>query len=159
MTGALFLYMCMQPLFGMLADKIGRRNSMLWFAGLGWQRVDLSGRTMLQAAACYIIAGLVVMIMFRKFDGDRYRAHNWASSLKSPTKVWHDCVVMPVVVALGMWLMAPQLFIEWSWYTSLAACCFGLFFVLNAVDAVSQPDPRRQHPLWDSKQFAPRSAI
>ena len=35
MTGALFLYMCMQPLFGMLADKIGRRNSMLWFGGLG----------------------------------------------------------------------------------------------------------------------------
>ncbi|AIS16690.1 MFS family transporter [Pseudomonas rhizosphaerae] len=35
MTGALFLYMCMQPLFGMLADRIGRRTSMLWFAGLG----------------------------------------------------------------------------------------------------------------------------
>lgn len=35
MTGALFLYMCMQPLFGMLADKIGRRNSMLWFGALG----------------------------------------------------------------------------------------------------------------------------
>ncbi|WP_407311980.1 MFS family transporter [Pseudomonas sp. nanlin1] len=35
MTGALFLFMCMQPLFGMLADKYGRRNSMLWFAGLG----------------------------------------------------------------------------------------------------------------------------
>jgi MHS family dicarboxylic acid transporter PcaT-like MFS transporter len=35
MTGALFLYMCMQPMFGMLADKIGRRASMLWFGGLG----------------------------------------------------------------------------------------------------------------------------
>ncbi|MDR6914847.1 MHS family dicarboxylic acid transporter PcaT-like MFS transporter/MHS family alpha-ketoglutarate permease-like MFS transporter [Pseudomonas sp. 3296] len=35
MTGALFLYMCMQPFFGMLADKIGRRNSMLWFGALG----------------------------------------------------------------------------------------------------------------------------
>lgn len=35
MTGALFLYMCMQPVFGALADKIGRRNSMLWFGGLG----------------------------------------------------------------------------------------------------------------------------
>ncbi|MEB0009050.1 MULTISPECIES: MFS family transporter [unclassified Pseudomonas] len=35
MTGALFFYMCMQPLFGMLADKIGRRNSMLWFGALG----------------------------------------------------------------------------------------------------------------------------
>ena len=35
MTGALFLYMCMQPLFGMLSDRIGRRTSMLWFGALG----------------------------------------------------------------------------------------------------------------------------
>ncbi|MFJ4347945.1 MFS family transporter [Pseudomonas sp. NPDC089401] len=35
MTGALFLYMLMQPLFGMLSDRIGRRNSMLLFGALG----------------------------------------------------------------------------------------------------------------------------
>jgi len=35
MTGALFLFMLMQPLFGRLADRIGRRASMLWFGGLG----------------------------------------------------------------------------------------------------------------------------
>ena len=35
MTGCLFVYMCLQPLFGMLSDRIGRRNSMLLFAGLG----------------------------------------------------------------------------------------------------------------------------
>ncbi|PVZ11185.1 MULTISPECIES: MFS family transporter [unclassified Pseudomonas] len=35
MTGALFLYMCMQPLFGMLADRIGRRASMMSFGVLG----------------------------------------------------------------------------------------------------------------------------
>ncbi|WP_338525951.1 MFS family transporter [Pseudomonas batumici] len=35
MTAVLFLYMCMQPLFGMLSDRIGRRNSMLWFGALG----------------------------------------------------------------------------------------------------------------------------
>jgi MHS family alpha-ketoglutarate permease-like MFS transporter len=35
MTFALFVYMCMQPLFGMLADRIGRRNNMLLFGGLG----------------------------------------------------------------------------------------------------------------------------
>ncbi|CAG8866635.1 Alpha-ketoglutarate permease [Pseudomonas fluorescens] len=35
MTGALFVYMCMQPLFGMLSDRIGRRNSMLLFGALG----------------------------------------------------------------------------------------------------------------------------
>ncbi|WP_321927721.1 MFS family transporter [Paraburkholderia guartelaensis] len=31
MTGALFVYMLMQPLFGALSDKIGRRTSMLFF--------------------------------------------------------------------------------------------------------------------------------
>lgn len=35
MTGCLFLYMCMQPFFGMLSDRIGRRNNMLLFGVLG----------------------------------------------------------------------------------------------------------------------------
>ncbi|HEY4319168.1 MAG TPA: MFS family transporter [Herbaspirillum sp.] len=35
MTCALFLYMCMQPAFGALSDRIGRRNNMLLFGGLG----------------------------------------------------------------------------------------------------------------------------
>jgi MHS family alpha-ketoglutarate permease-like MFS transporter len=35
MTGCLFLYMCMQPLFGALSDRIGRRHNMLLFGALG----------------------------------------------------------------------------------------------------------------------------
>jgi MHS family alpha-ketoglutarate permease-like MFS transporter len=35
MTGCLFVYMLMQPVFGALSDRIGRRNNMLLFAGLG----------------------------------------------------------------------------------------------------------------------------
>jgi MHS family alpha-ketoglutarate permease-like MFS transporter len=35
MTCALFLYMCMQPVFGALSDRIGRRNNMLLFGALG----------------------------------------------------------------------------------------------------------------------------
>jgi MHS family alpha-ketoglutarate permease-like MFS transporter len=34
MTVALLAYMIMQPIFGALSDRIGRRNSMLWFGGL-----------------------------------------------------------------------------------------------------------------------------
>ncbi|SFH63056.1 MFS transporter, MHS family, dicarboxylic acid transporter PcaT [Collimonas sp. OK307] len=34
MTVALLVYMLMQPLFGALSDKIGRRTSMLWFGAL-----------------------------------------------------------------------------------------------------------------------------
>ncbi len=35
MTVCLFIYMCMQPLFGALSDRIGRRNNMLLFGTLG----------------------------------------------------------------------------------------------------------------------------
>ena len=35
MTVCLFVYMCLQPLFGALSDRIGRRNNMLLFGGLG----------------------------------------------------------------------------------------------------------------------------
>jgi len=35
MTGALFVYMILQPVFGALSDKIGRRNMMLLFGVLG----------------------------------------------------------------------------------------------------------------------------
>ncbi|QIE27689.1 Alpha-ketoglutarate permease (plasmid) [Caballeronia sp. SBC1] len=34
MTAALFIYMIMQPAFGALSDRIGRRKSMIWFGGL-----------------------------------------------------------------------------------------------------------------------------
>ncbi|TFV91748.1 MFS transporter [Oxalobacteraceae bacterium OM1] len=35
MTFCLFVYMCLQPVFGALSDRIGRRNNMLLFSGLG----------------------------------------------------------------------------------------------------------------------------
>jgi MHS family alpha-ketoglutarate permease-like MFS transporter len=35
MSGCLFLYMCMQPLFGAISDRIGRRANMLIFGALG----------------------------------------------------------------------------------------------------------------------------
>jgi MHS family alpha-ketoglutarate permease-like MFS transporter len=35
MTVCLFVFMCLQPLFGALSDRIGRRNNMLLFGALG----------------------------------------------------------------------------------------------------------------------------
>ncbi|MET3134358.1 metabolite-proton symporter [Oxalobacteraceae bacterium GrIS 1.11] len=35
MTCSLFVFMLMQPAFGALSDKIGRRTSMIWFGALG----------------------------------------------------------------------------------------------------------------------------
>jgi len=35
MTGCLSIYMCMQPVFGALSDRIGRRRNMMLFGALG----------------------------------------------------------------------------------------------------------------------------
>ena len=34
MTGVLVIYMCLQPIFGALSDRIGRKTSMIWFGAL-----------------------------------------------------------------------------------------------------------------------------
>lgn len=35
MAAALFIYMLMQPAFGALSDRVGRRNMLFWYCGLG----------------------------------------------------------------------------------------------------------------------------
>lgn len=66
MTGALFLYMCAQPLFGSLSDRIGRRPLLIGF-GIGgtlltvplFHGIALAGTPL--AAFLLVLAGLVVV--------------------------------------------------------------------------------------------------
>jgi metabolite-proton symporter len=61
MTIALLVYMLMQPLFGVLSDRIGRRTSMIWFGALA----TLSTLPILHALASvtnpYAAFGLVLL--------------------------------------------------------------------------------------------------
>ncbi|WP_369650261.1 MULTISPECIES: MFS family transporter [unclassified Variovorax] len=74
MTGALFLYMCMQPLFGALSDRIGRRNNMLLFGGLGALATvpiltALQHTTNAVAAFALIIAALAIVSFYTSISG------------------------------------------------------------------------------------------
>ena len=61
MTGCLFLYMCMQPVFGALSDRIGRRRSMLLFGALGTLGT-VPILTALQGASSAVMAGLLITV-------------------------------------------------------------------------------------------------
>ncbi|MBB4220016.1 MFS family transporter [Variovorax guangxiensis] len=74
MTCALFVYMCMQPVFGALSDRIGRRNNMLLFGGLGALATvpiltALQHTTSPLLAFVLIIAALAIVSFYTSISG------------------------------------------------------------------------------------------
>ena len=61
MSGALFAYMCMQPLFGALSDRIGRRSNMLLFGALG-MLMTVPVLSSLQNVASPLMAGVLITV-------------------------------------------------------------------------------------------------
>lgn len=61
MTFALFVYMCMQPVFGALSDRIGRRTNMLLFGGLG-ALMTVPILTLLQGVTSPVVAFLLIIL-------------------------------------------------------------------------------------------------
>ncbi len=74
MTGVLFVYMVLQPVFGALADRIGRRNSMIAFGLLSTLMVvplmtALATVGSPVTAFLLIVAGLAVVSLYTSISG------------------------------------------------------------------------------------------
>jgi MFS transporter, MHS family, dicarboxylic acid transporter PcaT len=61
MTVCLFIFMCVQPLFGALSDRIGRRHNMMLFGGLG-ALMTVPVLTALGGVTSPLMAGVLITI-------------------------------------------------------------------------------------------------
>ena len=75
MTGVLVIYMLLQPVFGALSDRIGRRNNMLLFSGLATvATVPAAGQLgpvdePLSRRSCWSLAALVIASFYTSISG------------------------------------------------------------------------------------------
>src|SRR5260370_42681043 len=63
MPACLFTYMCMQPLFGALSDRIGRRNNMLLFGTLGTLATVPILTALKTVTSPFVAGGLIVVAL------------------------------------------------------------------------------------------------
>jgi MFS transporter, MHS family, alpha-ketoglutarate permease len=63
MTAALFIFMIMQPAFGALSDRIGRRKSMIWFGALATLGTAPILHALKDVSNPYAAFGLVVVAL------------------------------------------------------------------------------------------------
>lgn len=74
MTAALIIFMLLQPLFGALSDRIGRRNNMILFSACATLAAvplltALSGATEAYAVFGLVMAGLVIACFYTSISG------------------------------------------------------------------------------------------
>jgi hypothetical protein len=129
---------------------------VFWFGGRGWDTMapSLLFDSWLIWAVPMAVIGLVGAVKFNQQDRLRYINADRESSLKSPTKVWHDWVITPVFIGMLSWLLMPQL-TDFSIDTLLSVVGLVIFGILAGWDFVYPPDPAAQHVLWSEDHFEP----
>src|SRR5207253_7726772 len=144
MTVCLFIYMCMQPLFGALSDRIGRRNNMLLFGTLGALATVPILTALKTVTSPFLAGGLIVValaiVSFYTSISGIVKAELF------PTEVRALGVGLAYAVAnalfggsaeyVALWLKSAGHEPWFAWYVAVMA-------VIGLVASIVMPDTRR----------------
>lgn len=99
---------------------------------------------------------IVLSVALNVADTVRYRKYDATRALDNPGKVYHNWVVVPVLIGTLLITAVPVLFVEWSVWTAVVLSGVILWIVLVVVDdKLRFVNPHWQYRLWDAQRFAP----
>jgi MHS family alpha-ketoglutarate permease-like MFS transporter len=143
MTAALIIFMLLQPVFGALSDRIGRRNNMILFSGCATLAVvplmtALSNATDSYAVFGLIMLGLVIACFYTSISGV-------VKAELFPPEVRALGVGLPYAIAnalfggtaefVALWLKSAGYESLFFWYVSAMA-------LVALIASIRMPDPR-----------------
>jgi len=150
MTAALFVYMLMQPLFGALSDRIGRKASMICFGALATLCTvpildALSGVASPYTAFALVLAAMAIVSFYTSISG-------LIKAEMFPPEVRALGVGLSYAIAnalfggtaeyVALWMKSAGMETNFFWYvTALCAIAF--------VVSLTMPDPTREGYLKD----------
>ena len=150
MTGALFVYMILQPIFGAISDKIGRRNSMLCFAFLGMVCTFPILYLLKDVSSPYVAFGLAVLaltiISFYTSIGGLIKAEMFPAEVRA-LGVGLSYAVGNAIFGGSAEFVALSLKsagVESAFYWYVSAMCLVALIV-----SLRMPDPQRDGHLHD----------
>jgi MHS family dicarboxylic acid transporter PcaT-like MFS transporter/MHS family alpha-ketoglutarate permease-like MFS transporter len=144
MTVALLAYMCMQPLFGALSDRIGRRTAMLWFGALATLctvpiMLLLKDVTSPVAAFLLIVAALAIVSLYTSISG-LIKAEMFPMEIRALgvglSYALANAIFGGSAEYVALWFKSVNLEQDFYWYVS-GMCALAL------VVAYRMPDPSR----------------
>jgi MHS family alpha-ketoglutarate permease-like MFS transporter len=156
MTGALLCYMLLQPLFGALSDRIGRRNSMLCFGVFMVLAAVPISTALGQVQSTYAAFGLLLFalcgVSFYSAIGGLVKAELFPMHVRALGTSISDSVAKAMFGGsaeyVALWFKTHGLESSFFWYVS-AICGVAL------LAAIAMPDSRTAGYMTDEDAPAP----
>jgi metabolite-proton symporter len=151
-TGALVPFMLMQPAFGLLSDRIGRRNSLIIFGALGAVSFfpllyALGGVSNAGTAFALLLAALTICSFYSAISGlfkaELFPMHVRAVGVGLAYGV-ANAVFGGTAPYIALWFKGRGVESGFYWYVT-AVCA------ISFITAVVMPDTRKNNPLDDVK--------